>query len=290
MGETMIAPPLPEEPPADSFLSRALGVFISPGQAFESIARRPDFLAPLIISMVGSIVLIEAMLEKIGAARIIRQSLEMSGKAAQMTPEQIDQTVQKVATFTAISMRVGGVLGVADFSTHHRCGGPFYCQRHLWSVGEFQDVLFGGLLRQSGSPRGGGSGFGHDLVGRRRAIQSGEPRPHHRGILPEPAGDLEAALRDRQFVRHFPGVVHHPVFPGAFRRHGEKSWGRCDFPHLPRDMDTHRAGARRHGRDDGIARRREAGWRKGNVRATSHPLAACEERIGQIHKSHAHQV
>ena len=49
MGETMIAPPLPEEQPADSFLSRALGVFISPGQAFESIVRRPDFLAPLII-------------------------------------------------------------------------------------------------------------------------------------------------------------------------------------------------------------------------------------------------
>ena len=55
------------------------------------------------------------MLEKIGAGRIIRQSLEISGKAAQMTPEQIDQAVQKVATFTAISMRVGGVLGSPIF-------------------------------------------------------------------------------------------------------------------------------------------------------------------------------
>ena len=81
------------------------------------------------------------MLEKIGAGRIIRQSLEMSGKAAQMTPEQIDQTVQKVATFTAISMRVGGVLGVAHFSARHRGGGPFYCQRHLWSLGEFQECF-----------------------------------------------------------------------------------------------------------------------------------------------------
>jgi hypothetical protein len=77
--------------------------------------RRPDFLAPLIVTTVASVILIEAMLERIGAARIIRQSLEMSGKAAQMTPEQIDQTVQKVATFTAISMRVGGVLGVPIF-------------------------------------------------------------------------------------------------------------------------------------------------------------------------------
>jgi hypothetical protein len=115
MGETTVAPPMPEEPPAGSFLSRAVGVFISPGRAFESIARRPDFLAPLIIMTVASYVLIEAMLQKIGAGRIIRQAIEMSGKASQMTPEQIDQTVQKVAGFTAISMRVGGVLGVPIF-------------------------------------------------------------------------------------------------------------------------------------------------------------------------------
>jgi hypothetical protein len=115
MGETLIAPPMPEEQSGDSFLSRAVGIFISPGRAFEAIVRRPNFLVPLIISMAGAIVLIEAMLEKIGAARIIRQSLEISGQAAKMTPEQLDQTIQKVATFTAVSMRVGGVLGSPIF-------------------------------------------------------------------------------------------------------------------------------------------------------------------------------
>jgi len=112
MGETMIAPPPPDEPQAESFFSRAIGIFISPGRAFESIVRRPDFLAPLIIAMVGSIVMIEAMLEKIGAGRIIRQALEISGKAAQMTPEQLDQTISRVAGFTAISMRAGAILSV----------------------------------------------------------------------------------------------------------------------------------------------------------------------------------
>lgn len=115
MDETMIAPSEPQEPGADSFLNRALGIFISPGATFESIVRRPDFLAPLITMTVASIILIEAMLEKVGVGRIIRQSLEISGKAAQMTPEQIDQTVQKVATFTAISMRAGGALGTPIF-------------------------------------------------------------------------------------------------------------------------------------------------------------------------------
>jgi len=115
MGDTMIAPPVPEEPSEDSFFSRAVGVFISPGHTFASIARRPDFLAPLIVGIVGSIVLVEVMLQKIGAGRIIRQSLEISGKAAQMTPEQLDQTVNRAATFTAIIMRVAGVLGVPLF-------------------------------------------------------------------------------------------------------------------------------------------------------------------------------
>jgi hypothetical protein len=115
MGEAMIAPPPPEEQPADSFFSRALGVFISPGQTFDSIVRRPDFLAPLITVTVASIIIIEVMLEKIGAARIIRHSLEASGKAAQMTPEQLDQTIQKVAGITAMSMRIASPLGVPIF-------------------------------------------------------------------------------------------------------------------------------------------------------------------------------
>jgi hypothetical protein len=72
MGETLIAPSMPEEQPGDSFFSRALGVFIALGRTFDSIARRPDFLAPLITITVASIVLIEAMLQKIGAGRIIR--------------------------------------------------------------------------------------------------------------------------------------------------------------------------------------------------------------------------
>jgi hypothetical protein len=115
MDDTIMEPPLPEEPQADSFFTRAIGVFISPGRAFESIARRPDFLAPMITEIVGTIVIIEAMLERIGAGRIIRNSLEISGKAAQMTPEQLEQTIQKAAGITAVIMRAAAVIGVPVF-------------------------------------------------------------------------------------------------------------------------------------------------------------------------------
>lgn len=115
MDETIIAPPVPEDQPSDSFLSRAIGIFVSPSRTFQSIVRRPDFIAPLIVAMVGGYVLIEAMLQKIGAGRIVRHSLEMSGRAAQMTPEQLDQAVARASTITAIFMRVGAVIGIPIF-------------------------------------------------------------------------------------------------------------------------------------------------------------------------------
>lgn len=112
MGETLIAPPLPEDHPEDSFFSRIPKIFFSPQQAFESIVRRPDFLAPLITMTVAGYIIIEAMLQKIGVERIIRRSLELSGKAAQMGPEQVDRAVHGAATVTAVIMRVAGLLGV----------------------------------------------------------------------------------------------------------------------------------------------------------------------------------
>jgi hypothetical protein len=111
MSDTMVAPPGPEEPPQDSFLDRAMGVFISPTATFESIVRRPNFLAPLIIAMVASIATVEVMMDKIGMERIIRQSIEQSGKASQMTPEQIQQAIHQGAIIGAIVGRVGGIVG-----------------------------------------------------------------------------------------------------------------------------------------------------------------------------------
>lgn len=115
MSESMVAPPGPEDEPSDSFLSRAIGVLVSPSRTLESIVRRPDFIAPLIVAIVGSYALIEAMVQKIGAGRIVRQSLEISGKAAQMTPEQLDQAVSRAVGITTLIMRVGGVIGVPIF-------------------------------------------------------------------------------------------------------------------------------------------------------------------------------
>jgi hypothetical protein len=111
MSESMIAPPLPEELPEDSFLSRALGVFISPAQTFESVVRRPDFLAPLIVAIVAAIAISETMMARIGMERIVRQSIELSGRASRMSAEQMQQAVHQGVTIGSIVARVGELVG-----------------------------------------------------------------------------------------------------------------------------------------------------------------------------------
>ena len=115
MGETTIVPPVPDEQPADSFIGRANVGDISPGHTFESIVRRPDFLAPLIIAIVAAIAVTETMLAKIGAERIVRHAIEQSGKASQMSAEQLEQTVHQGASIAGIIARVGEVVGAPIF-------------------------------------------------------------------------------------------------------------------------------------------------------------------------------
>jgi hypothetical protein len=111
MDETMVAPPGPEDPPADSFPSRALGVFISPGPTFESIVRWPDFLGPLVASIVAAVVVTEVMMYKIGMERIVRLSMELSGRASKLSAEQMQQAVHQGATWGAVIARAVAFLG-----------------------------------------------------------------------------------------------------------------------------------------------------------------------------------
>jgi uncharacterized membrane protein YGL010W len=102
-------PPEAESPPM-SFPERFLGVFISPGPTFEDIARRPGFIAPLIVAIVSGLVILETMLFKIGMGRMIRQSLEQSGQAAKMSADQLEGAVRTGATVGTVFAHVGVVV------------------------------------------------------------------------------------------------------------------------------------------------------------------------------------
>lgn len=103
-----VATPAPGAPEArNSFPSRFIGVFFSPGETFASIARRPDFLAPLIVLMAGTIAVTETIIAKIGMERILRMALEQRGQA-NIPPEAFQRALQ----VQTIIMHVVGVVSL----------------------------------------------------------------------------------------------------------------------------------------------------------------------------------
>jgi hypothetical protein len=105
------AKPADAETPALSFPQRLLGIFISPAETLADVARKPDFIAPLIAIVLGTVAVTETMLWKIGMERIVRMSLEQSGRASSMSPDQMDQAVRQGARIGGIFAHVGGVVG-----------------------------------------------------------------------------------------------------------------------------------------------------------------------------------
>jgi hypothetical protein len=102
---TTPVPGVPEGP--QSFPSRFMGVFFSPGETFASIARRPDFIAPLIVLMAGTIAVTETIIAKIGMERILRMALEQRGQA-NIPPEAFQRALQ----IQSIIMHVVGVVSL----------------------------------------------------------------------------------------------------------------------------------------------------------------------------------
>ncbi len=112
MSGMVVTAPEEPSPQAKSFPARVAGVFISPGSTFADIARRPDFLAPLIVGILAALAVSETMLGKIGMERIIRASLEQSGRASSMNAEQLEQAVRQGAGIGSVIAHVVGLLAV----------------------------------------------------------------------------------------------------------------------------------------------------------------------------------
>jgi len=111
MSTAVTMPPV-EEPPSKSFLQRFIGVFVSPGETFADIVRKPDWIAPLVVLVLATVAMMETMLAKIGAAAIVRNAIAQSKQGGQMSADQIQQAVEKGAGITAIVMHVTGVVVV----------------------------------------------------------------------------------------------------------------------------------------------------------------------------------
>jgi Yip1 domain len=105
----------PQSIPPKSFLSRLVGVFIEPGETFGDIARKPDWIAPLLVLVLVSFATVETMLMKIGVSQIVMQGMQRSGRAATMDPAQMSQIAERSAGIMRIVMPVSALLGAPIF-------------------------------------------------------------------------------------------------------------------------------------------------------------------------------
>ena len=107
-------PPLPAQtaPAQMNEFQRLIGVFLSPGQAFADIARRPRWWIPLLLIGIASTVFINAYSSRVGWERLIRQTIEQSSRADSMTAQQREQAIRAGATVAKFA-GYGAVVGTA---------------------------------------------------------------------------------------------------------------------------------------------------------------------------------
>jgi Yip1 domain len=86
--------------PATSPLARVAGVFGSPGPTFESIARRPGWVLPLVISTLLSIAATAAILPRIDFDTAVRERL--AAKGVSMSEDRIEKVVDAQKKFSGL--------------------------------------------------------------------------------------------------------------------------------------------------------------------------------------------
>jgi hypothetical protein len=110
------APPAPGAEPNPNSFQRIIGVLFSPDATFASIARRPDWVVPLVLLLLVSLAAGFIMAPHIDFGAAARESMEQNKNA---TPEQIEKAVRisgsigKVLTYISPVLSLIGLLVIA---------------------------------------------------------------------------------------------------------------------------------------------------------------------------------
>jgi hypothetical protein len=103
------AAPAAPDATSHSALARIPGVFFSPVRTFESIARRPTWIAPLVLMTAMSLGLTAAILQKIDYDQVIRQAMQKRGQT--IPEDQMSSIIERQKKFGGIFGWFFGVAG-----------------------------------------------------------------------------------------------------------------------------------------------------------------------------------
>lgn len=98
------APPMGEA-------GRITGVLVDPKKAFADIAARPSWILPVVLLIVVGVAFMYSYSTRVGWEHYIRQTMENSPRAQNLTADQRETQIQAGAKFAPIIGYAGAVLG-----------------------------------------------------------------------------------------------------------------------------------------------------------------------------------
>ncbi len=101
---------VPPAPPALSFPQRVIGVFVTPLETFADIARRPAFIAPVILLMLSSFAVTYTISKRIGVEAIVEREFANNPRLADMPSERREQAMATATTFARYAMFASPII------------------------------------------------------------------------------------------------------------------------------------------------------------------------------------
>lgn len=110
MASTTIAPE-PSAPTQIGTMGRLVGALFSPKSTFADIARRPSWIAPIILISLLALVVTAIFSQRVGWRAFMEKQFANNKRMEQMSPEQRQQALDQALKITPVIAYAGAVLG-----------------------------------------------------------------------------------------------------------------------------------------------------------------------------------
>jgi hypothetical protein len=108
----MATTPAQVEPASIGTMGRLTGVLFSPKATFADIARRPSWIAPLVLLCLVNLAIVAIFTQRVGWTSFMQKKIDESSQAQQLSPEQRQQRVEMGAKVAPYTGAIFGVLGI----------------------------------------------------------------------------------------------------------------------------------------------------------------------------------
>jgi hypothetical protein len=132
---------------------RIFGVLFSPKKTYEDIVRKPDWILPLVLSTVLSLIAVTGLNQKMNWREYVSQKIEANPRAANLSPEQKASQAEISAKVTTYIVYASGLLvpilfalivGLVMMGAYNILGGAGVSFKQSFSILAYTGVI--GLL------------------------------------------------------------------------------------------------------------------------------------------------